>query len=225
MGPTELSDDAKKMAREWFGYGRWDAPYWFVGIEPGGDELDSCVRMWNSLGCKELVDLRAHHEEHERDWFSSNAHKPQPTWQKLIWLLLAFKGQAETSSAVLDYQKQLLGRSNGETALLEISSLPAEHGHVEIPRMLYRAERTQTLRQRLLDCKPEFVVFYSPDDSKDHKCVTAWNAITGKQLVRDEPVVVGRTVCLMTYHPNGEWSKKYWEEMGHRLRSACDQRA
>ena len=129
--------------------------------------------MWKALGCKELVNIQAHHENHKKDWFSANAHKPQPTWQKLIWLLFAFKGEPETSSAVLEYQKQLLGRSNGETALLEISSLPAENGGVEVPRMLFRAERTQTLRQRMVNYKPQFVVFYSPNDSKDHKCVTA----------------------------------------------------
>ena len=173
--------------------------------------------MWNALGCKELVNIQAHHERHEKDWFSAKVHKPQPTWQKLIWLLFAFKGEPETPSAVLDYQKQLLGRSNGETALLEISSLPAEHVGIEVPRMLFRAERTQALRERMLAYKPEFVVFYSPDDSKDHECVTAWNSIAGKQLVRDKPIAAGGTVCLMTYHPNGEWSKTYWERMGRRL--------
>jgi len=38
-------DDAREMARSWFGYGRWSAPYWFVGMEPGGDDLDVCVQI------------------------------------------------------------------------------------------------------------------------------------------------------------------------------------
>jgi hypothetical protein len=25
-------------AEQWFGYGRWAAPYWFVGMEPGGQD-------------------------------------------------------------------------------------------------------------------------------------------------------------------------------------------
>jgi hypothetical protein len=61
------------MARSWFGYGRWAAPYWFVGIEPGGDELDECVHLWKREGEAELIDIAAHHEEFSTDWFGPNA--------------------------------------------------------------------------------------------------------------------------------------------------------
>jgi len=45
-----LTPDQTELAHNWYGYGRWNAPYWFVGIEPGGDELDACVHMWRTLG-------------------------------------------------------------------------------------------------------------------------------------------------------------------------------
>ncbi len=63
--------------------------------------------------------------------------------------------------------------------------------------------------------KPEFVVFYSPDSTY----CAAWNAIAGRELVRDGPVDVDGTTCVVTYHPNGKWAKAYWAEMGSRLRS------
>lgn len=39
-----------EAARKWFGYGRWDAPYWFVGMEPGGTEDASSYESWKRLG-------------------------------------------------------------------------------------------------------------------------------------------------------------------------------
>lgn len=34
-----MSDDAKAAAaKSWFGYGRWNAKYWFIGMEPGGND-------------------------------------------------------------------------------------------------------------------------------------------------------------------------------------------
>ena len=27
--------DLSEMALRWYGYGRWDCPYWFIGPEPG----------------------------------------------------------------------------------------------------------------------------------------------------------------------------------------------
>ena len=82
----ELSQDALAMARGWFGYGSWDAKYWFVGMEPGGDDLDVSVRMWRALGSTELVDIAAHHEPGSYDWFSATS-KTQQTWRALIWCI------------------------------------------------------------------------------------------------------------------------------------------
>ena len=213
-----LNDEQRALALGWYGYGRWQAPYWFIGIEPGGDELDACVRMWNALGRGELLDIVAHHEEHDRDWFSANATKPQATWQKLVWLLLAYKNIEPSPAAVLDYQKKRLGRADDETALLELSALPAYSTGVSRPRMLFRSERVEKIRERLLMHQPEFAVFYSPDNGRDRRYVDAWNAITKTTLVRDEPVLVGRTACVMTYHPNGKWAKAYWTSIADALR-------
>jgi len=213
-----LTDEQRALALGWYGYGRWEAPYWFVGIEPGGDELDACVRMWNALGRHELLDIAAHHEEHGVDWFGKAATKTQATWQKLMWLLMYYQGLEPTASAVLDYQKTRLGRANEETALPELSALPAWSTGIPRPRMLFREERVARIRERLLAHQPEFAVFYSPDNGRGRRYVDAWNAITGTTLVRDEPVLVGRTACVMTYHPNGKWAKTYWKSIAEALR-------
>jgi hypothetical protein len=219
LDDTALTAEQRAMARGWYGYGRWAAPYWFVGIEPGGDELDACVRLWNVLGRRELLDIAAHHEEHGTDWFGPGA-RPQPTWQKLIWLLLHYQRRSCAPSAVLEYQKTRLGRANDETALVELSAIPAAGSSVARPRMLFRDDRTALLRTRLLEHEPTFAVFYSPDNGRDRRYVDAWNAITSTTLTRDVPVMVGRTACVMTYHPNGKWSKAYWQAIAEALRSA-----
>lgn len=213
-----LTDEQRALALGWYGYGQWEAPYWFVGIEPGGDELDACVRMWNALGCREMLDIAAHHEEHGVDWFGEAVTKTQATWQKLIWLLLFYQNIEPTADAVLKYQKTRLGRANEETALPELSALPAWSTGMQRPRLLFRKERVTLLRERLLTYQPEFAVFYSPDNSRDRRYVDAWNAIAGTTLVRDVPVLVGRTACVMTYHPNGAWSKAYWRRIAMALR-------
>ncbi len=215
---TSLTPDQEAMALGWYGYGRWDAPYWFVGMEPGGDDLDECVRMWNALGRQELIDIQGYREDGDTDYVSPNA-EPQRTWQKLIWLLLAYKGQEPTPAAVLDYQHRYLGSGNGESALVELSGLPARNNGVDVPRMMFRDKRTSLIREQMFQHKPKFAVFYSVDNSKGNKYVDAWEAITGvNPLWREEPVMVGSTACVMTYHPNGQWSKAYWVAIGEKLR-------
>jgi hypothetical protein len=211
---SSLTREQQDLAHNWFGYGQWAAPYWFIGIEPGGDDLDATLRMWNALGKGELLDIAAHHEEDSKDWFDERAGT-QPTWAKLIWLLLAFNGKEPTREATLEYQQRSLGRSGRETALIEISSLPAKNKGVAVPRELYREERIQKIRARMIEHKPQFAVFYSPD--ADYR--GAWNAIAGRELIRDEPVAISGTACVVTYHPNGERSKKYWSDLGNKLRA------
>lgn len=215
----DLSADELAFAKGWYGYGRWEAPYWFVGIEPGGDDLDILVPLWIRQGRDELSDIIAHHVEHEVDWFSKDARRPQKTWEKLIWLMLAYNGQDATPEAVLRYQKDKLGRSDGQVALIELSAIPATDNRVERPRMLYRSERVGHIAARLREHKPEFVVFYSPDNGKERRYLDAWCVIAGMPLIRDVPTRVGRTTCVVTYHPNGMWRKEYWVSLGKALRA------
>ena len=60
-----------RAAENWYGYGAWDAPYWFVGPEPGmakseGDNLLARSSAWDRLWKghpQELVDCLAHHQQ------------------------------------------------------------------------------------------------------------------------------------------------------------------
>jgi hypothetical protein len=85
------------MAEHFFGYGRWDAPYWFIGPEAGmgkggTDSLIARYESWQKLGCGPVVDCEKHH----RGFGFTKWHDPdpptQPTWRQLIRVLLSFKG-------------------------------------------------------------------------------------------------------------------------------------
>ncbi len=69
MGP-EVTHDAKSIAaRHWFGYGRWSAPYWFVGMEPGSDDDPASYESWLALAGplrEGLIDCKEHHDDSNR---------------------------------------------------------------------------------------------------------------------------------------------------------------
>jgi hypothetical protein len=62
------------MAHQSFGYGRWAAPYWFIGPEQGrtpseNNDLKPRVEAWRYLGGGELIDCHAFHDRiGEKRW-------------------------------------------------------------------------------------------------------------------------------------------------------------
>jgi len=99
-----MNDDERELALNCYGYGRWDAPYWFIGPEQGKGKLEqkdvtdraSAFRKLNRDG---LCDCRAFHTEikDERWHFKEEGirHKDMPplqaTWKSLILLLMAYQ--------------------------------------------------------------------------------------------------------------------------------------
>ena len=60
-------DPISRAAKSWYGYGRWDAPYWFIGLEPGmradeGERLLERCSAWERLGSPELMGCLEHHD-------------------------------------------------------------------------------------------------------------------------------------------------------------------
>src|SRR5947209_1352979 len=87
-----------RMARHWYGHGQWQAPYWFIGSEPGmakeeGDDLRRRCQAWLKLGGADFVDCIAYHEARQITKWHEGHSPPQPTWRQLIRLLLSFQGK------------------------------------------------------------------------------------------------------------------------------------
>lgn len=98
--------DSKLRATEsWFGYDRWDAKYWFIGMEPGGEDDAASYDAWLGLGGGELIDCRQHHLDRGfTKWHDDDRHGTQPTWRRLIQTMLGFEGLPATLEDVLRYQ-------------------------------------------------------------------------------------------------------------------------
>jgi hypothetical protein len=222
--------NAKQLAAEkWFGYGRWDAPYWFVGMEPGGDDTHASYEAWLDLGGDALIDCRAHHQwqletqgidnpkwtkYHRRD--RSNAL--QATWRPLILVLLTFKGEPHDTEDVRRYQRDRWGYKNDETAVIELNALHAPSiATIGVDRQAYRTQRIRTIREHLLERPPTFAVFYG-QSYQDH-----YEEMTQAKFDSDGFAQCGRTVCVLAPQPaRSGWTNEEWCELGRRLRARSD---
>lgn len=174
-----LPNNETLVAESWYGYGRWNAPYWFIGPEPGmhkdeGDNLLARCNAWARLGTGELLDAREHHEAFGlTKYFDRTLPMRQPingrdmrpptqnTWKQLICLLLAYEGKRSDIDAVGDYQAEEWGSANGETCVAELSALAAQSlSTARGDRRTFRTARAEHLRKRAVENAPRFVVMY-----------------------------------------------------------------
>ncbi len=207
------------MALRSYGYGRWDAPYWFIGPEQGqGDgSLECRLKAWTELGAGELCDCRQFHRRiEEQKWHRD--HKPplQRTWDKLIILLKAFKGEPSDSKTRQTYQRDELGMLDGETCVIELSGLAAHNLKVDRGsfRTEYRPRRIETIRNRIRENVPKFVVMYGTTDK------AAWQEIAGCGLEPGKIAICSGIAFVMAEHPVSRQgvSNGYWQYLGNKLR-------
>jgi len=161
------------------GYGSWQAPIWFVGIEEGGGEteLAVCARLaaWHERGQSSLESLPEFCRASGITQWHGNDAQPQPTWEQLIRLLLVAQGKSDSPAAILDYQCTRLGIPSGETCLLELFPLPSpsiqtwNYGTwTTLPWLQTRpayeqkivSQRIEAIRTKIDLCKPPVVIFY-----------------------------------------------------------------
>ena len=196
---TERSSVIQAAAKTWFGYGDWHAPYWFVGMEQGGDPEERSYRVWQQLGAGELLDCREHHlaidDSLFRRWHDGPKPRTQPTWRGLIQILLSFKGVDASTEAVRNYQSQNWGSSSGETAVIELSALRARNLKSLVARTDFRTEHIDTVRDRIAQYKPAFVVCYGLGYREDYQ------RIAGSVFDPAGFTVSGRTLFALVKHP------------------------
>ena len=208
-----------EMARRNFGYGRWDAPYWFIGPEQGKGQGEPSgnsrrVEAWQQLGKTELCDcLDFHVHISDTSW---HLEKPnlQRTWRPLILLLKTFLNQPSDIESLREYQRDRWGRvKEGETCVIELSGLAAKSAREPINRSRFREERIQTIRKRMLSSGPIFVVMYGLNERSD------WEKIAGCPLVRDGVAKVGSTMIAFAPHPQDHGRRNVdWTNLGEMLR-------
>lgn len=163
-----------------YGYGTYDAPYWFVGMEEGGGgtfaSAEGRINAWIDRGRTELEDPRGTAADLSRSpWFRSYP-RLQSTWKQLIRMTLVAQGIVPAVDRIRAYQRDRLGTGTGETCLLELLPLPSPStrhwfykDYSDLPylqsREAYMAHfapmRAAHLRACVEQHKPKAVVFYS----------------------------------------------------------------
>ena len=241
-------DPVYNAARSWYGYGRWDAQYWFIGPEPGmradeGEKLLERCSAWERLGSLELMGCFEHHDAFDYlKWHNrttrmkvpvqNRTHRPpmQATWRQLIRLLLAYKGERADNDAIGDYQCELWGSLNGEVCAPELSALAARSFSVKRDRTTYLDERTEHLRKRLVENVPQFVIMYGGGE----RLQSEWNYIASG-IRGESPFTIesfagwqagfysdGKTTFVRAAHPVNAGSAAppddFWRGIAEKLR-------
>jgi hypothetical protein len=223
----QQSDARTIAARYWFGYGSWSAPYWFVGMEPGGDDdrlsYETCIELAGSRW-DGLIDCKAHHDAWNArasgpicHWHDGGIPPIQRTWGPLIRTLLAYQRSPDHDEDVARYQRDGWGRKPGCTAVLELSALHARNLGVDIERTAHRSERIRDLEHRLACHRPRFALFYGTSYRTEYeKVVGAFGP--------DATTWFGTTLCVLTVHPAYRFApgRDYWYALGAWLREAVD---
>ena len=224
--------DARALAaRYWFGYGRWDAPYWFVGMEPGGEDDPAWYETWQELDPKRqgLIDCRDHHQRAAASdpravtpWHRNSQTPIQETWGPLIRTLLMFEGRPVTESDIARYQRDEWGSLHGDTALIELSALRASGlAKKNGARKLYRGERIGDIRSHLdRKARRGFALFYGLTYKKDYAEIAG-------SFGSDGYVWNGQTLCVLVVHPAYHYAPlealtAYWVELAAWLRTAVE---
>lgn len=131
LNQPENIERYSSFVRQKFGYGRWEAPVWVIGMEEGGGvccaDVIARINHWRENGAQEwapLNDLPAFCGRiGQGDWFESNA-QPQPTWNLLIELLMRVDPVLEQLTPI-EIQMNHWGRQNGNACLVDFSPLPS----------------------------------------------------------------------------------------------------
>jgi len=223
----------EEFIHNFYGYGTYRCNYWFIGMEEAGgnsiQEINRRLSAWEKRGQLELEDVAEYHfaidiPEHFRD-----PVKLQPTWNKLIRILLSAENRTVTLEDVRQYQKNLLGRSKGESCLLELLPLPSPstgkwtYAQVsDLPflksRQVYAEActpfRIEHLRDRIQEHQPHLIVFYS------FSYQDQWRDIAGTdlQLSYNGEYYTGgdqNTLFLICKHPAARGiTNQYFDDIG-----------
>jgi hypothetical protein len=172
-----VDNDVIKLAAEYsYGYGKWSAPYWFIGPEPGrakreGDNLAARCAAWREL-CPDgpqsgdLIDCFDHHEKIGRlDLFVPGPRKRVPmqgTWRQLIRLLLAYEGRQTDNDSIAKCQATEWGRRDSDTCVIEMSALAMNSlSDAQALRDSFRAARALKIREKAAQSnRLQFVIMY-----------------------------------------------------------------
>ncbi|MDQ3705444.1 MAG: hypothetical protein M3437_09535 [Chloroflexota bacterium] len=244
MADLDLDPEVlESYIKEFYGHGSYEAKYWFIGMEFGGggsfEEIVSRIEGWHRRGGKGLEDLGPQGVGTGSRWFLP-PYPLQPTWAKLVRIMMSAEGQPTESGSLRAYQKDRLGREGGLDCIVELLPLPSPGlGHWKFypaiaerhPQLAYLKDRaTYTshvapmriahLQTRIEQHQPRAVVFYG--SGYRHW----WRQIAGEQfepssLNKVQVARKGHTLFVVMQHPTAHGvTKDYFDAVGRLIADA-----
>jgi len=236
-----MDKDTLAMARGNYGYGRWEAPNWFIGPGQGGNNLALRVDVWLKRGSRGLDDCREfHHDIKEFRWHFKEPVSLQNTWRPLMLLLMNFLGRPVDNDSLPKkrlrknyylrvYQRDRWGSLDekvAETCVIDLSGLAAPNAQENPDPGIYLQERIDFICTRILDHQPRLVVMYGTEQM--HHWNTIARAVAGREFPREAlaPALPGTSVLthgtvtlVRTPHATAHGLRnEYWTGLGKRLR-------
>ncbi|MGD0479638.1 MAG: hypothetical protein ABSA42_05670 [Terracidiphilus sp.] len=211
-----MNAETENMARNFFGFGRWDAPYWFIGPEQGGDDNSARAAAFSELQKKKSIPdglcdcLEFHKAIQEERWHFKEPPDLQWTWKRLMLSLMTYLGTDSNDVSLINYQRACWGRTCGDTCVIELSGLSFKSSHesgefyseaeIDLKAKLrgFKQERINLIREKVMgnDKKPELVVLYGYSQER------YWKQIAKCDLPpRDAAKRAGNTVFVYASHP------------------------
>ncbi len=115
-----------------YGYGNYQAPYWFIGMEEGGEatfeDIAKQLEIWDAWGRKELLDVAKFASAMDKKQMKrlyDDHPSLQKTWRNLIRVFLTAEGRPADNETMRQYQKKSWGTEGGETCVVELMPLPS----------------------------------------------------------------------------------------------------
>jgi len=218
-----------------YGSGNYSGKYWFVGMEEGGGndliQVTDRINTWKDLGGTELVDIFDFHIRINYPEYFTNDVKLQPTWKQQARIVLTSKGLTVTTDQVKAYQRDVIGRRDSETCLLELLPLPSPSTAIwnydqwsDLPFLKSRKTYTEYciplrcdhIRSQIIKYQPRFVIFFG--FGKSYK--KYWHSIAGKSVhFLDKGDFFSyksdKTLYIIAKHPAARGiSNAYFESIG-----------
>ncbi|HEY3990858.1 MAG TPA: hypothetical protein VGM02_16280 [Acidobacteriaceae bacterium] len=217
------------MAEHCYGYGGWDAPFCFMGLEEGMDDKENGdltlrAKAWRKGRSCELSDCRRFH----RDIGVLQWHQERPplqqTWRPLILLLLTLLDLPSEESDLREYQKSQWGIVTGESCVIELSGFPAKSLGMLRERERFLPARINVIKQRINEQRPILVLMYGKTRKKE------WEQIANVKFPDDRIddftaaiSKVGVTTFVFSPHPQTrKLTNSYWVKLGLKLRGELD---
>ena len=250
MGLIEIDRDLiGAYIKSFLGYGNRMAKFWLIGMEEGGadqfEKVYNDIAEWKCNGAKEFSDIleginKENCSPDAKKYFFDNPVVIQKTWNKLIRLLLTIDHDIKSINEIREFQKNQLGKNDGDNALIEFFPLP----NVSITDWIYEGktslkflknrkelirqmapDRIERIRDKIKIYKPKVVAFY--DTSAE--CLKFWKQIIGTEINLDNNkthiiIVRDGVIYAVIPHPNRPGvSNKDYENLGLEIRELLSQ--